>query len=191
MALGANFKENTLISDANTVSSNLAYLKQNRWKVVDSKGSVLLYPEFLWGVSEEILLRGRYYQNVISKSNLPVSLITDNMISFAKRTSLFLVIAKGQDNNILGNISVIDVSTYGRGYYVAVCQYDPSTSPFIKIVKPFVSVGSAQGSGLGVTIDSSLNLTAVEGYVTYLNYACVPYSELSTLPYVPSSILVQ
>lgn len=182
--MGSNFKNNKLIVN----NGNTGNYKGLRWTVVDKENKVLFFPSIYWGVSEETFNLNRYKKVTVAKSLSPLINIGDILLDYAKtRSSLFVVVIKGHDDGVYRRLNDISYDQYGGGYYVAVCKYDLATNKVV-ITKPITSVGSTNASGFDLTFDANLNITGYGGYASYVHIAAVPYSEIDTLPYIPSAI---
>lgn len=188
ISLADDFKDVSLIVPNNDSGNYTG----TRFKVISQNDDIRQSPSILWGVSEQCLLRKRYYKKIYNKpsDSSILNIIDEEFKKVAKNISLFGLVIKAHDDSIPYRLNNISYTSYGNGYYVCLAKFDPTQPNTIKVLSPIVSIGSTDAAGYGLNIDTNLNISGYGGYTTYVHVALVPYSEIDTLPYLPESIFV-
>ncbi|AFU62318.1 putative tail fiber protein [Acinetobacter phage phiAC-1] len=186
VSMKENFDNVTLIVP-NDYNENF---KGSRFRVVGKNGLTKNYPEILWGLPEQLIFSNRYVKEIHEKPlSGTLNLYTDAVKALLNRQSVAMIVAKGQDSSNSDILSNISETAYSAGYYVALIKKDSSQPNGIKMVQPFLSVGSTAAAGFDLTIDSSGNVTAYGTYSSYVHVCVFPHKEKGTLPFVPDAMI--
>ena len=155
--------------------------------VKNTSGNTVHTASVYWGVRPKVYADDKCVRYALAKpASGPLNIVTPEMLRIAEKSSLFVVVAKGQDSGALDRLDLITpvTSFFGYGYSVALARRDVSEPSGVKIVQPFSHVGN---TGAYVLTFEGFSVTSYGSYTSHVQVAVVPYSELETLPQIPAS----
>lgn len=179
-------QNNTLIvPDGNTQN-----WKGWKFDVRTKSGSILHRSSIYWGVPESTVNRQDYLGFSLPKpASGNLNILTQELKDYISKRGLSVVIARGSDFFSLTPLESIsgDTSNFAQGFSVAIVAADPSNADKVRVVQPFTHVGNTEAYNL--TFDAGFNVTRYGLYTSYVLVCAVPYSNLETLPALPSTLL--
>ena len=181
-----NMQNNSLIvPDGNTQD-----WKGWKFNVRNKSGKILHRSSIYWGIPESTVNRQDYLGFSLPKPTTGnLNILTQELKDYISKRGLSVIVARGFDLFNLTSLDSIsgDTSNFAQGFSVAIVAADPSNIDKVRIVHAFTHVGNTEAYNL--TFDAGFNVTGYGSYTSYVTVCAVPYSNLETLPALPSKLL--